>query len=101
MSNDRLKQTLPLVNTSKKEKSTFNGKDEEGDKEESGSTANALIDLAVASCELFHDERGDGYALVHDKSIRRNLKLRGKPFCSWLTGAFYKATKRAPNGEAM
>ena len=108
MSDNRLKRTVSVVNIpdpktadTKKNKVGLNAKDEEGDREESGSTANALIVLAVASCELFHDERGEGYVLVHEKSMRCTFKLRSRPFSSWLIGAFYKATKRAPNGEAM
>ncbi|SFO04934.1 hypothetical protein SAMN05216386_2491 [Nitrosospira briensis] len=71
------------------------------DGKEDKSTANALIELAVRHCEFFHDERGDGYAVVTDNQVRLTLGLRRKEFRRWLAGTFYKTTKRAANNEAL
>lgn len=71
------------------------------DKPAKQSTANALIELAVAHCDLFHDERKNGYAVTVHKEIRRTLKLRGREFRRWLAGTYYKATGRAANNEAI
>lgn len=64
-------------------------------------TAKALIDLALKSCTLFHDDRQDGYAAVTYNNIRHTLKLRGKNFKRWLAGSYYKATGKAANSEAI
>lgn len=57
--------------------------------------------MAVEHCDLFHDERNDGYAVTTHKKIRRTLKLRGREFRRWLAGTYYEATKRAANNEAI
>lgn len=75
--------------------------DDKGSKDDKPTIAKALIDLAVKHCDLFHDERGDGYAVTMQKEIRRTLKLRGKEFRRWLTGTFYTTTQRAANNEAI
>lgn len=64
-------------------------------------TAKVLIDLAVNHCDLFHDERNDGYAVTTHKGIRRTLKLRGKEFRRWLAGTYYATTDKAANNEAI
>jgi hypothetical protein len=52
-------------------------------------TAKALIKIAEKSCELFHDERKDGYAVISHRGIRRVVKLRGRDFRRWQpTGGF-------------
>jgi len=82
----------------------LNDKDDAGDKklkDDKPTTAKALIDLAVKHCDLFHDERGDGYAVTLHNGIRRTLKLRGKEFRRWLAGTFYTTTERAANNEAI
>lgn len=74
---------------------------DKGSKDDKPTTAKALIDLAVKHCDLFHDERGDGYAVTVQKEIRRTLKLRGREFRRWLAGTFYATTQRAANNEAI
>ena len=71
------------------------------EKEGKPNTAKALIDLAVQHCDLFHDERGDGYAVTTHNGIRRTLKLRGREFRRWMAGTFYATTGRAANNEAI
>lgn len=71
------------------------------EKEEKLTTAKQLIDLAVKHCDLFHDERGDCYAVILHKGIRRTLKLRGREFRRWLAGLYYAETGRAANNEAI
>ncbi len=71
------------------------------DKDDKTPTAKVLIDLALKHCTLFHDERGDGYAVTTHNDIRRTLKLRGKDFRRWLSGSYYTATKKAANNEAI
>jgi len=70
------------------------------DKAERRNTAKELIDLAVKHCDLFHDERSDGYAVVKVGGIRRTLKLRSREFKRWQAGTFYAETGRAANNEA-
>ncbi len=65
------------------------------------STAKQLIEMAEKSCDLFHDERGDGYAVTVHKEIRRTLKLRGRDFRRWLAGSYYASTGKAANNEAI
>lgn len=77
------------------------GKDDTDDKSAKQSTANALIELAVEHCDLFHDERSDGYVVTTRNKTRRTLKLRGREFRRWLAGTYYEDTKRAANNEAI
>ena len=74
------------------------GKDGKGDKP---NTAKALIGLALKNCDLFHDERGDGYAVTPHEGVRRTLKLRGREFRRWLAGTYYITTDKAANNEAI
>ena len=108
MSDDNVKHRVyPIAAVAPKDTDGTKGKNDqttgknEGGKENKLTTANALIELAVGSCEFFHDERGDGYALVTDNKIRRTLRLRSKAFRGWLAGTFYKTTQRAANNEAL
>jgi hypothetical protein len=73
----------------------------QSDKDDKPTTATALIYLAVKHCDLFHDERNDGYAITKHKSIHRTLKLRGREFRRWLAGTYYESTRRAANNEAI
>jgi len=80
---------------------TDDGNDDDDDKPAKQSTANVLIEMAVKHCDLFHDERNDGYAVTTHKGIRRTLKLRGREFRRWLAGLYYAETERAANNEAI
>ena len=71
------------------------------DNDDKPTTAKALIDLAVKHCELFHDERNEGYGVIVHSGIRRTLKLRGREFRRWLAGTFYATTQRAANNDAI
>lgn len=64
-------------------------------------TAKALIELAISNCELFHDERGDGYAVTTHNGVRLNLRLRGREFRRWLARSYYGSTTKAANNEAI
>ena len=77
------------------------GNDDDDGKSAKQTTANALIEMAVKHCDLFHDERNDGYAVTTYKGIRRTLKLRGREFRRWLAGLYYAETERAANNEAI
>jgi len=70
-------------------------------KDDKTTTAKALIDLTLNHCDLFHDERNDGYAVTTYNEIRRTLKLRGKEFRRWLAGTYYATTDKAANNEAI
>jgi len=83
------------------EKLADDGNDDDDGKPAKQSTANALIEMAVKHCDLFHDERNDGYAVTTNKGIRRTLKLRGREFRRWLAGLYYAETERAANNEAI
>lgn len=76
-------------------------KDEADVKSAKPSCANELIKLVIDHCDLFHDERNDGYAVVTHNEIRRTLKLRGKEFRRWLAGRYYSTTEKAANNEAI
>jgi len=71
------------------------------DQEPKLTTANALIELAVEHCDLFHDERNNGYAVTMHNGIQRTLRLRGREFRRWLAGTYYGETSRAANNEAI
>ena len=62
--------------------------------------AQVLIDIGTR-CDLFHDERGDGYALTTDSDIRRTLRLRGGYFRRWLCKSYYDQTGKAAYGTAI
>ena len=64
-------------------------------------TAKALIDLVIKHCDLFHDERGDGYVVIKYDRIQRTFKLYSKVFRRWLAGKFYSTTGRVANNEAL
>lgn len=70
-------------------------------KDDRPTTAKVLIDIAVKCCELFHDERNDGYALIVHKGSRLTVKLRGREFRRWLAGTYYAITDRAANNDAI
>ncbi len=74
------------------------GKDGKNDRP---TTAKVLIDIAVKCCDLFHDERNDGYAVIVHNGIRRTVKLRGREFRRWLAGTYYAKTDHAANNEAI
>ena len=89
------------IKSSPEAAAAFQQADDDNDKSAKQSTANALIDLAVRHCDLFHDERKDGYAVTTHNKIRRTLKLRGRDFRRWLAGTYYGETGRAANNEAI
>lgn len=107
MPNDNLKRPnyriVPLTPHHGREPNDANsgGNQDKKDSKEGKSVANALIELAVTHGEFFHDERGDGYAVVSDNNVQLTLRLRSKEFRHWLVGTFYKTTERAPNSEAL
>lgn len=65
-----------------------------------GTVAQAVIEIG-ARCDLFQDERGDGYAVTTDRGIRRTLRLRGRDFRRWICGRYYAETGKAASGEAI
>lgn len=77
------------------------GSDDTDGRDDKIPTAKALIDMAMKFCDLFHDERQDGYAVTTHNGIRRTLKLRGREFRRWLAGTYYAQTERPANNEAM
>lgn len=90
---------VPIINPIIDDNSVRDSSSSKADKEKS-TTANALIALVVRYCDLFHDERGEGYAVMRI-GIPRTLKLRSKEFRVWLAGQFYRTSKRAANNEAL
>lgn len=64
-------------------------------------TATKLIDIGSNGVELFHDERGDGYAKVKDGVIHKTLRLRGKEFRRWCAGKYWERYQGAANSEAL
>ncbi|SFO12241.1 hypothetical protein [Nitrosospira briensis] len=107
MPNDTLKwqnnQVATLIPRYERGTGNRNNADSQAKKDakEDKSTANALIELAARHCAFFHDERGDGYAVVTDNQVQLTLGLRSKAFRRWLAGTFYKTTERAANNEAL
>jgi len=83
---------------SENEEAGYDGARDKGDK---ATTATVLIDIAEKNCDLFHDERHDGYAVLVHKGIRQTVKLRGREFRRWLAGTYYAKTKKAANNEAI
>lgn len=64
------------------------------------SVANKLIDIG-SECELFHDDRRDGYAVVLNNGVRMTWRIRGREFKRWLAGQYWQRHNGAPNGEAI
>src|SRR5258708_37728041 len=62
--------------------------------------ATRLIDLGGDGAELFHDERGDGYALVND-DIVKTYRLRSKAFRGWISRKYWERYQNATNNEAL
>lgn len=69
-----------------------------GDK--ASTVAQRLIGIGER-CELFHDERSDGYAVATDDGIQRILRLRSDGFRRWLRNRYYRETRRAVNDVAI
>lgn len=72
-------------------------KKESGDKE---SVAVKLIAIG-SECDLFHDDRNDGYAVVMHNGVRMTWRIRGREFKRWLAGQHWQRHAGAPNGEAI
>jgi len=70
-------------------------------KKDKPSAAKVLIDMALKTCDFFHDERNDAYAVSIHKGVRRVLKVRGRGFRRWLAGTYYAETDHAANNEAI
>jgi hypothetical protein len=62
--------------------------------------SNILITLAQPA-DLFHTPDGTGFADVKVNGHRETYAIRSKSFRGWLTQSFLKATRGAPNSEAI
>jgi len=62
--------------------------------------ADILIELAQAAT-LFHAPDGTGYANVEVNGHRETLSIRRKAFKQWLCGIYFRATRGAPNSDAL
>jgi len=66
------------------------------------SQASALVRLALgAGVELFHDERGEPYAVLRLHEGRRILSLDSKDFGRWLSRLAWEEMQKAPGGEVV
>jgi DNA polymerase-1 len=63
--------------------------------------ADKLVRGVLRRAELFHDENGEPWAIVPVGTHRETMALTDKPFRRWLSHAFYKATGKSPNAEAL
>jgi hypothetical protein len=70
--------------------------------EKTFSMAQRLIEIAERTSELFHDERGSGYAAVGtDSDVRRILPINGSAFGTYVAGMLYNERGYAATGEAV
>jgi len=61
-----------------------------------------IVDLILRSgVELFHDERGEPYAVVKLDVGRRIVPVRSEAFRSWVAGLTWKKTQYAPSREVL
>lgn len=66
------------------------------------SQASVLVRLALATgLELFHDERGEPYAVMRLPERRRILSLDAKDFGRWLSRLAWEQMQKAPGGEVV
>jgi hypothetical protein len=63
--------------------------------------ADRLIAGALRRVDLFQDEYGEPWAIVPVGAHKETLSLTARPFRRWLAHAFYTATGKSPNAEAM
>jgi hypothetical protein len=62
--------------------------------------ADRLLKLAEPA-SLFHAADSTGYADIQINGHRETLPIKGRGFRRWLNKAYFDATKRAPNAEAL
>jgi hypothetical protein len=65
-----------------------------------GTIADRLVKIGETTT-LFHDERGDGYAVVNSNGACKTLKLRGREFKRWLGRESWVLERKVPGEEAI
>ncbi|MBA7480311.1 hypothetical protein ES707_15762 [subsurface metagenome] len=70
------------------------------DKTNGPSDVDYLMDLC-ADTELFHDQYGNGYAVVSSGNHHEVLSLNSKSFFLWLTSRFYSHKQKVPRKQNM
>lgn len=63
------------------------------------SLSSQLVAFVLERCELFHDESGDAFALVH--TVQETYRLTSTKFKSWLMAEFYKASGKAARDQSV
>src|SRR5262249_23529829 len=63
--------------------------------------ADKLIGGVLRRAELFHDEYGEPWAIVPVGTHQETMSLTETTFRRWLAHAFYRATGKSPNAEAL
>jgi hypothetical protein len=63
--------------------------------------ADKLIGGGLRRADLFHDPYGEPWTIVSVGNHRETLSLTERPFRRWLSHAFYSATGKSPNTEAL
>lgn len=70
--------------------------------EKKPSQADMLIKLCLAhNPTLFQDQHRTAYVKVEQSNVHVNLKVRSKPFKSWLASLLWKYKEKAPGTEAL
>lgn len=65
------------------------------------SQAKQLVSLALDKLELFHDERGEPYAVIIASDGRRIISLGSKDFSRWLSQLAWKQLEKAVGSEVI
>lgn len=65
------------------------------------SAAAVLVELAVASTHLFHDDRDGAFAAIGPVEARRIVPIRSGVFSQFLSGLYYQSRGKAANGENL
>lgn len=74
---------------------------EDKDGNSRGPSQSTLLVQIGRTCEIFRDQRGDGYARVCVNDHTEIWQLRSKAFRQWLARKFYEQEERTPGGQAV
>ncbi len=91
---------IDLLQRKSKEELASAGLGEEEEKPKQ-SQADILIELALSSAFLFHDDLQETFARIGVNGHGEIWSTRSQFFKRWLVGKYYGKTGKAPNGEAI
>ena len=60
-----------------------------------------LLEIAIASAEMFHTPDGTGYCDVDVDGHRETWAIKSRSYSRWLARCYYEQTRGAPSSEAL